>query len=75
MFTARIIDGIDAERIGLVNHVVKQNDSGDAAYQRAVELAQEIAPQVNARTSCSILKQLCHCHAKTEKAFHHFKLT
>ena len=46
IFTARVIDGIDAERIGLVNHVVKQNDAGDAAYHRAVELAQEIAPQV-----------------------------
>ena len=46
IFTARVIDGIDAERMRLVNHVVKQNDEGDAAYHRAVELAKEIAPQV-----------------------------
>lgn len=45
IFTARVIKGPEAERIGLVNHVVKQNDTGDAAYQRAFELAQEIAPQ------------------------------
>ena len=50
VFTARIIDGIDAEKIGLVNHVVKQNDTNDAAFQRAVELAQEISPQVNTQT-------------------------
>ncbi|KAH3827834.1 methylglutaconyl-CoA hydratase, mitochondrial-like [Dreissena polymorpha] len=45
IFTARVIKGPEAERIGLVNHVVKQIDTGDAAYQRAFELAQEIAPQ------------------------------
>ncbi|KAL4226569.1 Enoyl-CoA hydratase domain-containing protein 2 [Mactra antiquata] len=45
VFTSRIIDGIQAKEIGLVNHAVPQNDNGDAAYHRAVELAQEIAPQ------------------------------
>lgn len=29
---------------GLVNHAVKQNEAGDAAYQKAVEIAQEIVP-------------------------------
>ena len=28
----------------MVNHSVPQNDSGDAAYQRAIQLAQEILP-------------------------------
>lgn len=32
------------QQIGLVNHSVPQNDSGDAAYQRAIKLAQEILP-------------------------------
>lgn len=45
IFTGRIIDGIDAKEIGMVNHVVIQNDAGDAAYWRAEELAREIAPQ------------------------------
>ena len=32
------------QQIGLVNHSDPQNDSGDAAYQRAIKLAQEILP-------------------------------
>jgi hypothetical protein len=31
-------------QIGLINHFVKQNSNGDAAYVRALELAQEIVP-------------------------------
>ncbi|XP_045164671.2 methylglutaconyl-CoA hydratase, mitochondrial-like [Mercenaria mercenaria] len=45
IFTARIIDGVQAREIGLVNHSVPQNDDGDAAFQRSIELAREIAPQ------------------------------
>ena len=30
--------------LGLVNHCVEQNDSGDAAYKRSLELAREILP-------------------------------
>ncbi|XP_076020340.1 methylglutaconyl-CoA hydratase, mitochondrial [Genypterus blacodes] len=45
IFAARAIDGVEAYRLGLVSHSVEQNDSGDAAYLRALELAREINPQ------------------------------
>jgi len=44
IFTARIVDGSEAAKIGLVNHVVSQNESGDAAYNKAIGLAREILP-------------------------------
>ncbi|XP_053549437.1 enoyl-CoA hydratase domain-containing protein 2, mitochondrial isoform X2 [Bombina bombina] len=45
IFTGRQIEAEQAEHIGLVNHAVPQNADGDAAYKRALELAQEILPQ------------------------------
>ncbi|XP_023162386.1 methylglutaconyl-CoA hydratase, mitochondrial [Drosophila hydei] len=44
IFTARVLDGAEAKELGLVNHVVPQNDTKDAAYQQAVKLAEEILP-------------------------------
>ncbi|XP_047425867.1 methylglutaconyl-CoA hydratase, mitochondrial [Mugil cephalus] len=45
IFAARVVDGTEACRLGLVNHSVEQNSSGDAAYLRALDLAREINPQ------------------------------
>ncbi|KAM8931162.1 enoyl-CoA hydratase domain-containing protein 2, mitochondrial [Pelodytes ibericus] len=45
IFTGRQIEGAHAQSIGLVNDTVPQNEAGDAAYRRALELAQEILPQ------------------------------
>uniref|UniRef100_A0A8C5R7Z2 Enoyl-CoA hydratase domain containing 2 n=1 Tax=Leptobrachium leishanense TaxID=445787 RepID=A0A8C5R7Z2_9ANUR len=45
IYTGRQIDGAQAQIIGLVNDAVTQNEAGDAAYKRALELAQEILPQ------------------------------
>ncbi|KAH0548363.1 methylglutaconyl-CoA hydratase, mitochondrial [Cotesia glomerata] len=44
IYTSRIIDGEEAKNIGLVNHVVKQNKTGDAAYHSALDIAREILP-------------------------------
>jgi len=44
IYTARILKGKEAEDIGLVNHCVEQNDAGDAAYLRSLDLAREILP-------------------------------
>lgn len=46
IFSARVVDGSEACRLGLVSHSVEQNNIGDAAYQRALELTREINPQV-----------------------------
>ncbi|KAF7244510.1 Enoyl-CoA hydratase domain-containing protein 2, mitochondrial [Varanus komodoensis] len=45
IFTGRQIDGQEAFSIGLVNHTVPQNKEGDAAYKRALALAEEIVPR------------------------------
>ena len=48
IFTSRVMDGWQALEMGVVNHCVEQNDGGDAAYQRAMKLAEEILPNVRA---------------------------
>ncbi|KAJ8287282.1 hypothetical protein GJAV_G00049760 [Gymnothorax javanicus] len=45
IFAARMVDGTEAQTIGLVSHAVEQNKSGDAAYRRALDLAREFLPQ------------------------------
>nr|XP_034357490.1 enoyl-CoA hydratase domain-containing protein 2, mitochondrial isoform X2 [Arvicanthis niloticus] len=45
IFTGRRLNGAQAHELGLVNHAVAQNEEGNAAYQRALALAQEILPQ------------------------------
>ena len=42
-----MIDGEQAYKIGLVNHVVPQNEAGDAAYLKALEVAEQIIPNVS----------------------------
>lgn len=44
IFSAKILDGDEAEDIGLVNKAVAQNRGGDAAYQAALEIARDILP-------------------------------
>ncbi|XP_062985518.1 methylglutaconyl-CoA hydratase, mitochondrial isoform X2 [Elgaria multicarinata webbii] len=45
IFSARVLDGEEAKSIGLISHVVEQNEAGDAAYRRALALAREFLPQ------------------------------
>ncbi|KAM6469932.1 methylglutaconyl-CoA hydratase, mitochondrial isoform 2-T2 [Liasis olivaceus] len=45
IFSARVVDGEEAKSIGLISHVVEQNEAGDAAYRRALALAREFLPQ------------------------------
>ena len=45
IFTGKMINGTEAVEIGLAEYGVLQNDNGDAAYQRALKLAEEILPR------------------------------
>jgi len=44
IYTARVVLGPEAAQLGIVNHCVQQNEEGDAAYQRSLQLAKEIIP-------------------------------
>lgn len=44
IYTARVFNGDEALKMGIVNHSVPQNDDGDAAFKRAMKLAEEILP-------------------------------
>ncbi len=46
IFTGRMLSGTEAFHIGLVNSVVDQNATGDAAFLKALQLGEEILPQV-----------------------------
>lgn len=46
IYTAKLCTGLEAEKIRLVEHAVPQNENGDAAYQRSLEIAQQIAEKV-----------------------------
>ena len=50
IFCAKVLSGKEAEEIGLAEYNVEQNESGDAAYLKAVEIAREIANKVCSMT-------------------------
>lgn len=50
IFCAKVLSGKEAKEIGLAEYNVEQNESGDAAYRKAVEIAREIANKVCSMT-------------------------
>lgn len=46
IFTARVLSGEEAAEIGLAEYAVPPNEAGDAAFQKALEIAKEIAKKV-----------------------------
>ncbi|XP_066247453.1 methylglutaconyl-CoA hydratase, mitochondrial [Euwallacea similis] len=44
IYTAKIIDGSTAFKLGLVNHVVEQDENGEKAYHKCVDIAEDILP-------------------------------
>ena len=45
IFSARVLDGQEAKSVGLISCVPEQNQEGDAAYRKALDLAREVLPQ------------------------------
>jgi len=45
IFTGRALQGSDAVAYGIIDYFVPQNENGDAAYHRAIQIANEILPQ------------------------------
>jgi len=45
IYTGRVLNSAQAAEIGLADYSVEQNENGDAAYVRAMELAQEMQSQ------------------------------
>uniref|UniRef100_A0AAZ1WVR2 AU RNA binding protein/enoyl-CoA hydratase n=1 Tax=Oreochromis aureus TaxID=47969 RepID=A0AAZ1WVR2_OREAU len=60
IFAARVVDGTQAQQMGLVSHSVEQNNSGDAAYLRALELAREINPQEVDLSTGLAIEEACY---------------
>lgn len=47
IFTAKVMSGSEAADIGVVEHSVPQNDEGNAAFVKALELSREIITKVS----------------------------
>lgn len=44
IYTAKVIDGLKGKELGLINEIVEQTESKDAAYLKSLQLAEEILP-------------------------------
>ncbi|KPJ18299.1 Enoyl-CoA hydratase domain-containing protein 2, mitochondrial [Papilio machaon] len=53
IFTSRIINGKEAKELGIVNHAVTQNESNNAAFEKALDLAREILPNAPIALRCA----------------------
>lgn len=47
ILTGRRMNGVEAAQVGLVNYVVDQNSSEDAAYRQALNIAHTITEKVH----------------------------
>ena len=52
IFTARVFSGEDASNMGICNYSVNQNETSDAAFQKALKLAEEILPNGPSKLKC-----------------------
>ena len=54
--------------MGVVNHAVEQNAAGTAAYEKALELAEEIMPNVSCNSR--LLKMCVFVSLRLQISFH-----
>ncbi|XP_069358904.1 methylglutaconyl-CoA hydratase, mitochondrial isoform X2 [Maniola hyperantus] len=53
IFTSRVVSGQEAKELGVVNHVVPQNSTSTAAYERAISIAREIISNAPIALRCA----------------------
>ncbi|CAH0719699.1 unnamed protein product, partial [Brenthis ino] len=53
IFTSRIFSGQEAKELGVVNHVVPQNSTNNAAYDKALDIAREIISNAPIALRCA----------------------
>lgn len=53
IYTSRIVSGKEAKELGLVNHCVPQNETKNAAFEKAIEIAREIASNAPIALRCA----------------------
>ncbi|XP_072932339.1 enoyl-CoA hydratase domain-containing protein 2, mitochondrial [Epargyreus clarus] len=53
IFTSRIVNGKEAKDLGIVNHAVQQNTDKNAAFEKAMSLAQEIISNAPIALRCA----------------------
>lgn len=74
IYTGRILRSTDAEALGLVDYSVEQNENGDAAYRRSLQLAEEILPQgpIALKMAKKCINKGIEVSKKTQSIFHLF---
>ncbi|XP_047529255.1 enoyl-CoA hydratase domain-containing protein 2, mitochondrial [Vanessa atalanta] len=53
IFTSRIVNGTEAKDLGLVNHVVPQNNKNNAAFEKSMTIAREIISNAPIALRCA----------------------
>ncbi|XP_045772193.1 enoyl-CoA hydratase domain-containing protein 2, mitochondrial isoform X2 [Maniola jurtina] len=53
IFTSRVVSGKEAKELGVVNHVVPQNSTNTAAYEKAISIAREIISNAPIALRCA----------------------
>ena len=64
IFTAKIISGLEAYELGVAEYVVEQNEKKDAAFQKALQIAKEIAQ--NGPIAIRLAKQAINTGMQTD---------